>query len=323
MRLLFITSNRLGDAILSSGVLAHFIGMYPGAEVTVVCGRIPAPLFRAVPGIKQIIPVEKEPFALHWLKPYTRLFGTHWDVLVDLRNVGIMKLLPARQRFTGPPVSGKRHRLQDYADMLGTPDRVPAPHMWLDEAAKEKAAELIPEGGPVIAVAPVTGPKRKLWRPERYAAVIDALTTAAGPFPHARVAIFAAPNERPSAEELVKLLPAGHTLDLIGATDPLEAAAAIGRCTFFLGVDSGLMHAAAAMGVPTVGLFGEHGVPQVYRPWGAQTAYVHRRNPAYDENDKPSGMDGIAVEEVIKTCEALAERAELTPVGTDPVAGPA
>lgn len=309
MRLLFITSNRLGDAILSTGVLAHFIRTYPGAEVTVVCGRIPAALFRAVPGLKEIIAVEKEPLALHWLKPYARLMGKRWDVLVDLRNVGIMNLMPARQRFTGPPVNGKRHRLLDFAEMLGAPDVVPTPHMWLDDAAKAKAEELVPEGGPVIAVAPVTGPKRKLWRPERYAAVIDALTTAAGPFPHARIAVFAAPNERSRAEELVKLLPTGRTLDLIGATDPLEAAAAIGRCSFFLGVDSGLMHAAAAMGVPTVGLFGEHGVPQVYRPWGSQTAYVHRRNPAYDVNDKPTGMDGISVEEVIKTCEALAERA--------------
>ena len=78
MRLLFITSNRLGDAILSTGVLAHFIGMYPGAEVTVVCGRVPAALFRAVPGIKQIIAVEKEPFALHWLKPFSVPIGMCW-----------------------------------------------------------------------------------------------------------------------------------------------------------------------------------------------------------------------------------------------------
>jgi ADP-heptose:LPS heptosyltransferase len=171
----------------------------------------------------------------------------------------------------------------------------------------------------VIAVAPVTGPKRKLWRPERYAAVLDALTAPTGVFPHARIAVFAAPNERERAEALVKLLPAGRTIDLIGATDPLEAAAAIGRCTFFFGVDSGLMHAAAAMDVPTVGLFGEHGRPQVYRPWGRHTAYVHRRNPAYDVNDKPTGMDGISVDEVIAACETLAERAGLT----NAVAGPA
>jgi lipopolysaccharide export system permease protein len=319
MRLLFITSNRLGDAILSTGVLARFLRQYPGMDVTVVCGSIPAPLFRAVPGLTEIITVEKQRFALHWLKPFAHLFGERWDVMVDLRDVGLMKFLPARQRFFGPPVSGRRHRLYDLAGMLGTADEVPAPHLWLDDAAKARAAELIPADGPVIAVAPVTGPKRKLWRPERYAAVLDALTAPTGVFPHARIAVFAAPNERERAEALVKLLPAGRTIDLIGATDPLEAAAAIGRCTFFFGVDSGLMHAAAAMDVPTVGLFGEHGRPQVYRPWGRHTAYVHRRNPAYDVNDKPTGMDGISVDEVIAACETLAERAGLT----NAVAGPA
>ena len=118
----------------------------------------------------------------------------------------------------------------------------------------------------------------------------------------------------------MKLLPSGRTLDLIGATDPAEAAAAIGRCTFFLGVDSGLMHAAAAMNVPTVGLFGEHGVPQVYRPWGNKTAYVHRPNPNWSEDDQPSAMDAITAEEVIKVCEALAQRAS---PGESAVAGPA
>ena len=39
--LLFITSNRLGDAVLSSGVLAHFIESRPGLRVTVACGSLP------------------------------------------------------------------------------------------------------------------------------------------------------------------------------------------------------------------------------------------------------------------------------------------
>lgn len=314
MRLLFITSNRLGDAILSTGVLAHYMKELPGAEVTVVCGKIPAALFRAVPNLKEVIAVEKEKLALHWLKPYVHLFGRPWDLMVDLRDVAIMKLLPARRRVFAMPVTGKRHRLEDFAVMMGTPETIPAPVFWLDEAATARAEELVPEGGPVIAVAPVTGPLRKLWRPERYAAVLDALTAQADPFPHARFAVFAAPNERDRAEALVKLLPAGRTLNLIGATDPLEAAAAIKRCAFFLGVDSGLMHAAAALDVPTVGLFGEHGVPQVYRPWGRFTAYVHRRNPGWDPQDKPAAMDGITVDEVIKTCKALAARLPGAPV---------
>jgi lipopolysaccharide export system permease protein len=320
MKILFITSNRLGDAILSTGVLARILRDAPGAEVTVLSGSLPAPMFRAVPGLSALLTVEKQRFALHWLRPYFKLLGQRWDVMVDLRNVAIMRALPAHRRIFGRAVSGKRHRLADYAELFGPGSEIPAPMIWLDDAAKETAACLIPEGPPVIAVAPVTGPLRKLWRPERYAAVLTALTAPTGAMPGARIAVFAAPNEAAHAEAITKRLPKGRTLDLVGRTDPLEAAAALGRCAFFLGVDSGLMHAAAAMGVPAVGLFGEHGVPQVYRPWGANTAYVHRRNPEWDLDDKPSAMDGISVDEVTATCEALIERSR---AGQSPVAGPA
>ncbi len=309
MRLLFITSNRLGDAILSTGVLAHLLCQNPDAHVTVVCGKVPAPLFRAVPGIAEIIPVEKEKFATHWLAPFWHLLGRRWDLMVDLRNVGIMRLLPARAKLFGKEHKGTRHRLEDFAALVGTPDNVPTPTIWLDSEAVETAIRLIPDGGPVIALSPVTGPKRKRWRADRYAAVMGALTASSGAMAGARIAVFGAPSERELAEQVIKLLPSNRTLDLVGATDPLEAAAALGRCSLFVGADSGLMHLAAAMDVATLGIFGEHGVPQVYRPWGGHTAYVHRRNPDWDVSDRPTAMDGISANEVIEAAEELIKRA--------------
>ena len=38
MRILFITSTRVGDAILSTGLLDHLITKHPGARITVACG---------------------------------------------------------------------------------------------------------------------------------------------------------------------------------------------------------------------------------------------------------------------------------------------
>ncbi|MGH6953341.1 MAG: glycosyltransferase family 9 protein [Alphaproteobacteria bacterium] len=38
MRILFITSSRIGDAVLSTGLLAHLLERHPGARVTVVSG---------------------------------------------------------------------------------------------------------------------------------------------------------------------------------------------------------------------------------------------------------------------------------------------
>lgn len=319
MRLLFITSNRLGDAILSTGVLNYFLAKHPGAALTVISGKVPAPIFRAAPGLERIIPVEKSAFAMHWLSAYADVVRQRWDIMVDLRNVGIMRLLPARTRIFGTEATGTRHRLEDYAAMLGAAD-VPAPKIWLDDTALAKAAQLIPEGRPVLALAPSTGPKRKLWRPDRYAAVAAALTAPDGPMPGARIAVFGAPSDAGHAGAVMDLLPSAQVLNLVGQTDPLEAAAALGRCQGFVGVDSGLMHISAAMDVPTLGLFGELGVPQAYRPWGQRTAYVHRRSPDYrskllpsGEIDRPAAMDGLQPTEVINAATELLRSAKSGP----------
>ena len=47
--ILFITGTRIGDAILSSGLLAHLVETHPDARFTVACGAPAAPLFRAAP----------------------------------------------------------------------------------------------------------------------------------------------------------------------------------------------------------------------------------------------------------------------------------
>ena len=54
-----------------------------------------------------------------------------------------------------------------------------------------------------------------------------------------------------------------------------------GWCHFFVGNDSGLMHIAAASGVPTLGLFGPSREKH-YAPWGDHTAVV-RTKLSYDE----------------------------------------
>lgn len=317
MRLLFVTSNRLGDAILSTGVLAHFIAQNPGVDVTVVCGKVPGPLFRAVPGLAEIIAVEKQALSTHWLGAYGKLMGRRWDVIVDLRRVAIFNLLLAKKRLVSNAANFSGHKLEEFAALLGGAE-IPVPVIWLDDAARATAAELIPaleddNKVPTIALGATTGPRRKRWRMENYAAVMKDLTGPGGVMAGGRIVLFGAPNERDQAVELLDLLPEvrekDRTIDLVGKTDVLTGAAALGRCDFYLGVDSGLMHLAAAMGLPTLGIFGEHGVPQTYRPWGSEVAHVHKRNPDFSWDDRPSAMDGVKPADVTAAATELAKRA--------------
>ena len=59
-QVLFITSNRIGDCVISSGVIREIARQVPGAEITVACGRPPAPFFRAAPGVVRTIILDKK-----------------------------------------------------------------------------------------------------------------------------------------------------------------------------------------------------------------------------------------------------------------------
>jgi ADP-heptose:LPS heptosyltransferase len=62
-------------------------------------------------------------------------------------------------------------------------------------------------------------------------------------------------------------------LNLAGTTTLLQAAALLSRATLFIGNDSGLGHLCAAVGRPTLTLFGP-GDPDRYHPWGPQAHWL-------------------------------------------------
>src|SRR5665213_3055063 len=43
MKILFVTATRIGDAVLSSGLLAYLVERHPGAEFTIAAGPLAAP----------------------------------------------------------------------------------------------------------------------------------------------------------------------------------------------------------------------------------------------------------------------------------------
>src|SRR5690348_11880497 len=98
MRILFITATRIGDAVLSTGLLGHLLERHPGALLTIAAGAPAAPLFAAVPGLESLLVVAKRPLALHWLALYRHVAGRRWDLVVDLRGSALAYLLRANER---------------------------------------------------------------------------------------------------------------------------------------------------------------------------------------------------------------------------------
>src|SRR5690348_17210446 len=98
MNILFISANRVGDAVLSTGLLAHLVKTYPDAQITIACGPYGAGLFRAVPHVRKLIILKKQSWNRHWLGLWRECAGTRWDLIVDLRNSIVSRLLRAKKR---------------------------------------------------------------------------------------------------------------------------------------------------------------------------------------------------------------------------------
>jgi heptosyltransferase III len=310
MRILFITGTRIGDAVLSTGLLGHLVERHRGARFTIAAGPAAAPLFDAVPGLELLLTVEKRRFALHWLTLYGHVVLRAWDLVVDLRGSALAFLLAARERRIIAKGEPHEHRVQQLGRLFDL-DPPPAPRLWTTPDHERQAALLVPSGGPVLAIGPAANWGGKQWPAERFAALAERLTGAGGTLPGARVAVLAAAHEWAQAQPVLDALPPERRLDLVGRTDLLTAAAALRRASLFIGNDTGIMHIAAAMGTPTLGLFGPS-LEQHYAPWGPRSAVVRTAKsygeivgaPDYDYRSSRTHMESLSVDAV----EAAARR---------------
>jgi ADP-heptose:LPS heptosyltransferase len=275
MRILFITATRIGDAVLSTGVLDDLTRRYPHAHFTVACGPAAAGVFARMPRLERIIVVDKRRFDGHWLDLWLRTVGTVWDLVVDLRGSALSFLLPARRRLVMRGGRRPGHRLRHLSGILGLePPALPV--VWTSAADQARAAALIPSGAPVIGLGPTANWPGKIWPAARFVGLISALIETR--LPGAGVAVFGGPGaeERALAAPVLAALPGA--IDLVGQLSLPEAAACLARCALYVGNDSGLMHLAAAAGTPTLGLFGPSSVAE-YAPTGAATAFAVAQGP--------------------------------------------
>lgn len=313
MRILFITATRIGDAVLSTGILNRLIEQYPAARFTVACGAPAAPLLLPFPQLERLIVMRKQRLSGHWLALWAACVGTRWELVVDLRGSALAWLMLAGRRI----VWGGRevgHRVEDLAALF---DFIPppAPKLWTSPEHEQRAAALIPIGGPVLAIGPTANWRGKEWQAQSFIALIERLTGPGGILPGARVALFGAKDERAAAEPVVHSVPENRRIDLVGTADLPTVAAALRRCSLYIGNDSGLMHIAAAVGTPTLGLFGP-GNEARYGPWGSRTAVVRTSltpgdlmGPGFDHLRTGSLMDSLTVESVEKAAAQLYARA--------------
>ena len=90
MKILFIGNTRLGDAILSTSILNYYSGS--NISITVVCSPLTENIYKNFSNVKDIIAVNKKR-GMHWLEIYSLLERVCWDLVIDLRNSILSRLI--------------------------------------------------------------------------------------------------------------------------------------------------------------------------------------------------------------------------------------
>jgi lipopolysaccharide heptosyltransferase II len=156
----------------------------------------------------------------------------------------------------------------------------------------------------VLAVCPGAeyGPAKR-WPVESFVAAAKLLSEKRG----LRVVLFGAPNDAPVAEQFLAQFPEAE--NLVGKTSLAEFMAGLTEAKLVLCNDSGAMHVAAALGRPTVAIFGST-EPQLTGPLGPRASVLRHHVPCSPCFLRECPIDfgcmkGITPEMVVEQAEKL------------------
>lgn len=162
----------------------------------------------------------------------------------------------------------------------------------------------------LVAFSTGTKVQAKHWGIEKWKELSGRL---AGLLPDWSAVFFGSAEEAGEADSCMGAW-AGRSLNLCGACNPRVAAAAMARCRFFLGHDSGPMHLAGCAGIPCVAVFSARNLPRQWFPRGGGHQIVQHLTDCAGcglETCIAQGkkcLSGISVDEVERAALLVVER---------------
>jgi heptosyltransferase-2 len=297
-------TNWIGDVVMTLPAVAAIRKTWPRARISVLAKPWVEEVYRLSPDVDDVI-VFQEPGCHTGIGGKIRLAGelrgVGFDCAILLQNaveaaiIARLAGIPLRAGYSSDgrgwmlTHSVRRtkeirriHQIEYYTEMVRALGCTPAgrevrlrPGRDYDDLAERLFTRFgIVESRPLIGIAPgaAYGPAKK-WFPERFAAVADRLKDETG----AQAILFGSGGDRESTAEVRKNA-RQPLIDIAGITDLKEAIALIARCSLFLSNDSGLMHVAGALGVPTIAVFGSTN-PLTTSPVGEKSVVIHHPVP--------------------------------------------
>ena len=279
-RILVRATNWVGDAVMSLPALRALRGRFPAARIAILAKPWVADLYGREPFCDELIPYTAQDLAGKW-RAGRALAPRKFDCAILLQNafeaalIAFAARIPVRIGYARDgrsalltrPIAVPRkeeippHERFYYLELLlraGILSSQPTSNEIClagapaaREAGTARFAALGWHAG-VIGVSPGAAyGSAKRWLPERFAEATNRLASETG----AAVAIFGSAGERELCASVAAAITA-PVKNFAGETSLAEFIELAAACRVYLTNDSGAMHIASALGVPTVAIFG-------------------------------------------------------------------
>ncbi len=308
-RLLVIRGGAIGDFILTLPALGALRQRWPSARLEILGypgiaaladGRHYADAIRSIDAAAMarfFVPEsDLDPSLASYFASFDLVLSYLYDpddlFSTNLRRAGVRTLVRASSK------PEHEHAATHFARPLAELGLTIEPHPCLFPNADDRAfaesffARLSPSGvqlpSKVLAIHPGSGGEHKIWPVDRWAAVIRHLQQRGD----ATLLLVGGEADTDARRALESLnLPVAWNLPLP------QLAAVLERCTLFAGHDSGISHLAAAVGIPTLALFGPTS-PDIWAPRGPRVRVVTAN----------SAMAALGVETVMAALQEMLNR---------------
>lgn len=270
-RILVITLSNIGDLVMTTPVFEALYTVYPHAVIDVVADKRSSDVLKGAPYLGKIYHREKKGGLVRFFRLIFELRKTYYDAVIDLRTNIIPSMLRSHKRiYKRKRLFSEQHSVDEHYSSLSKLDKlasIPSEcRVYVEEAARSEAAELIKGlcGQKILAIGPGANWPGKIWPASKFEDLVVDLTDYFD-----GVIQLGASGEGLVFSDRVKI----NCIDLTGKTTLAVLKAVLDNSQVFVGNDSGLGHLAAALGKPSVTVFGK-GDPSRYKPWGHRAVAV-------------------------------------------------
>lgn len=329
-RILIIRPGGIGDAVLLATAINFLKKVYPNCHITILAEQRNEGVFSLVPGVDKVFRYDRP-------LEFISVLRDRYDIVIDTEQWYRLSAVVARLTKASIKIgfdTNERRRMftnriqydpdayeaDNFMSLLkpiegDCQQDFESPTLSLPLQAVSNAAQLLLQLGSdsFVAIFPGASIPEKRWGADRFRQVAKMLSIFG-----IKIVVVGGKEDRQQGEVIAC---GGLGLNLAGLTSLPETTAVIQRSSLLLSGDSGVLHIAVGLGIPTVSLFGPGNVKK-WAPRGECHIVINKELPCSPCTlfgttppcpNKTRCMSDISVDEVVNAVTML-----LTSVGAMP-----